>query len=303
MLWCTVWLSRMSFQTTNGLAITYLRQRERRLGQRQPGSLTSFLFLLQKISHVFGICWFLYGFNLIWFEAEKPERVYTWAKCLWWCQATVYLVPCVLYSLMCFCFPCILFLVIRSQIPQNERNPTPPDIRGLLKPITFGQLLIELRNKYGWVEPSRVETSNLVNPLSVLNVVGGAFRGKLLDSGEVRLPTRTSSADSYTDLNQTGPACHFNTSCPICFSEFNDADQLLVMPCDQRHFFHKACIENWLEHSQICPICRANIVDLLTTNDAEATPLRPDSGGIQYAIVTDMQNDDCAENDLAEVDV
>lgn len=55
-----------------------------------------------------------------------------------------------------------------------------------------------------------------------------------------------------------------NKACPICMVDMNLEDEVMVMPCDNRHFFHKTCVTHWLETSQVCPICRDNIVHRLT---------------------------------------
>eukprot|EP01069_Polyplicarium_translucidae_P009559 Polyplicarium_translucidae@DN3327_c0_g2_i1.p3 len=53
------------------------------------------------------------------------------------------------------------------------------------------------------------------------------------------------------------------TTCSICMTDFVDEDAAIVLPCDRRHFFHTSCVTPWLKNSQLCPLCRANVVDLL----------------------------------------
>ncbi|KMZ85769.1 hypothetical protein PVBG_01279 [Plasmodium vivax Brazil I] len=52
--------------------------------------------------------------------------------------------------------------------------------------------------------------------------------------------------------------------CSICMMNYVQSDDVMVMPCDRRHFFHVACLTKWLYKSQACPICRTNIVSCLT---------------------------------------
>ncbi|BGP50306.1 hypothetical protein JCM10450v2_006223 [Rhodotorula kratochvilovae] len=48
--------------------------------------------------------------------------------------------------------------------------------------------------------------------------------------------------------------------CPICFCEFEDGDELRVLPCDNRHRFHSACIDPFLLNvSRLCPLCRLDL--------------------------------------------
>ncbi|CAN6194347.1 unnamed protein product [Urochloa humidicola] len=44
--------------------------------------------------------------------------------------------------------------------------------------------------------------------------------------------------------------------CAICFEEFEDGEEVSVMPCSHRHEFHTKCITNWLGRSNTCPLCR-----------------------------------------------
>jgi len=66
------------------------------------------------------------------------------------------------------------------------------------------------------------------------------------------LPTRTLTAPLSGDANK----------CMICISEFDAGDQVTTLPCCNSylvHFFHTSCIQQWLERSQECPICKVNV--------------------------------------------
>ena len=45
--------------------------------------------------------------------------------------------------------------------------------------------------------------------------------------------------------------------CAICFDEYKEEHLLRKMPCD--HFFHKDCIDQWMEKMATCPICNQDI--------------------------------------------
>ena len=46
-------------------------------------------------------------------------------------------------------------------------------------------------------------------------------------------------------------------TCPICIVDFEEGDDLRVLPCEGHHRFHQACVDPWLlELSSSCPICR-----------------------------------------------
>ncbi|XP_025805513.1 uncharacterized protein LOC112884349 [Panicum hallii] len=46
-------------------------------------------------------------------------------------------------------------------------------------------------------------------------------------------------------------------SCGICLEDFEDGDEISVMPCSGGHGFHTNCIAKWLgRYSNMCPLCR-----------------------------------------------
>ena len=46
-------------------------------------------------------------------------------------------------------------------------------------------------------------------------------------------------------------------TCPICIVDFEEGDDLRVLPCEGHHRFHRDCVDQWLlELSSSCPICR-----------------------------------------------
>ncbi|KAL7753813.1 hypothetical protein RI367_000745 [Sorochytrium milnesiophthora] len=48
------------------------------------------------------------------------------------------------------------------------------------------------------------------------------------------------------------------TMCVICLDEFQDEDELRVLPCN--HMFHLVCVDQWLiERRNCCPVCRMEI--------------------------------------------
>lgn len=84
--------------------------------------------------------------------------------------------------------------------------------------------------------------------------------------------------------------------CPICIVDFEEGDDLRMLPCEGKHVFHKACVDPWLlELSSSCPICRHDFLALenmlsrtgetssleLETEDEEERPprSRANSGG------------------------
>lgn len=53
------------------------------------------------------------------------------------------------------------------------------------------------------------------------------------------------------------PAAIGRDTCPICIVDFEDGDDLRILPCEGKHVFHQTCVDPWLlELSSSCPICR-----------------------------------------------
>jgi hypothetical protein len=46
--------------------------------------------------------------------------------------------------------------------------------------------------------------------------------------------------------------------CPICLEEYDTENPKLVAKCD--HHFHLACILEWMERSETCPVCNKEMV-------------------------------------------
>ena len=48
-----------------------------------------------------------------------------------------------------------------------------------------------------------------------------------------------------------------NSSCPICFDEYDDSSMVLSTKC--LHFFHEECLKKWADLNNTCPICRTGL--------------------------------------------
>ncbi|KAM0008771.1 putative transcription factor C2H2 family [Helianthus debilis subsp. tardiflorus] len=43
--------------------------------------------------------------------------------------------------------------------------------------------------------------------------------------------------------------------CSVCQEEYKDGDDLGTLECG--HDFHHGCIKQWLQHKNLCPICKS----------------------------------------------
>jgi hypothetical protein len=59
------------------------------------------------------------------------------------------------------------------------------------------------------------------------------------------------------DSEDVVPAAIGRETCPICIVDFEEGDDLRLLPCEGKHRFHQECVDPWLlELSSSCPICR-----------------------------------------------
>ncbi|VWU48223.1 RING zinc finger protein, putative [Hepatocystis sp. ex Piliocolobus tephrosceles] len=47
-----------------------------------------------------------------------------------------------------------------------------------------------------------------------------------------------------------------NYTCSICRSKYLNDDDICILPCNYRHYYHKECIFTWLKKNNDCPLCR-----------------------------------------------
>ena len=45
-------------------------------------------------------------------------------------------------------------------------------------------------------------------------------------------------------------------SCVICMENYAANDVIAELQCDKRHFFHEACLKDWLKKKTECPLCK-----------------------------------------------
>ncbi|GLB37429.1 putative RING-like zinc finger [Lyophyllum shimeji] len=73
--------------------------------------------------------------------------------------------------------------------------------------------------------------------------------------------------------NDVMPASMGRDTCPICIMDFEEGDDLRILPCEGKHRFHQTCVDPWLlELSTSCPICREDFLaleNILLAGDSE----------------------------------
>lgn len=72
-------------------------------------------------------------------------------------------------------------------------------------------------------------------------------------------------AETLEEVSEMVGDVNNSVTCPICVCDFDEDDDIRVLPCDARHRFHQECVDPWLLNvSRFCPLCRW---DLSTRKD------------------------------------
>ena len=66
--------------------------------------------------------------------------------------------------------------------------------------------------------------------------------------------TRASQFENALKIQQFSTQQHLIKECCICFEDYQQKEQIAVMPCF--HYFHESCAKKWIAHKQNCPLCR-----------------------------------------------
>jgi RING-finger-containing ubiquitin ligase len=65
-----------------------------------------------------------------------------------------------------------------------------------------------------------------------------------------------------------------DNECIICMTAFGPDDMITKLDCPGNHFYHTACIENWIaQGSTQCPMCRHDISGLIPGGNANQSEL------------------------------
>jgi len=79
------------------------------------------------------------------------------------------------------------------------------------------------------------------------------------------------------------PAAIGRETCPICIIDFEEGDDLRLLPCEGKHIFHQECVDPWLlELSSSCPICRHDFQALETMMGGEEEDTSQYPQGVDY---------------------
>jgi hypothetical protein len=71
------------------------------------------------------------------------------------------------------------------------------------------------------------------------------------------VPRQYNKPDIMPIRHDLSPEAMGRETCPICIVDFEEGDDIRVLPCEGNHRFHPECVDRWLlQLSSSCPICR-----------------------------------------------
>jgi len=59
------------------------------------------------------------------------------------------------------------------------------------------------------------------------------------------------------DKSKSGQLSEESRTCQICICEFESGENVMLLPC--LHKYHEPCISEWLQKSDLCPMCKSHI--------------------------------------------
>jgi len=85
---------------------------------------------------------------------------------------------------------------------------------------------------------------------------GNGLHPEIIDTLPQKIYIASENNDGNGETEQGNQDC-----CPICLVDYEDGDELRVLPCN--HFMHKTCLDAWLVNNPSCPTCRHSLSELV----------------------------------------
>ena len=69
-------------------------------------------------------------------------------------------------------------------------------------------------------------------------------------------PMTREAMDELRFLSWPVPDPPADDECAICMAKYKANDEVVQLPCEGKHCFHKRCLMEWFERQPVCPTCR-----------------------------------------------
>ncbi|KAH8739705.1 hypothetical protein FG386_001412 [Cryptosporidium ryanae] len=243
-IWCIVWISRFLVSIITRSIIMLVTR-----GYERPSPIS--LVVIINIVHLFGIAWWFYGIHVIYTDPPKEtcRQNLSIALFLFWFQFIQIFVPIILPILICIF---VLYLLHRNEA-QAAKKSVPEKMLCKIKAIPFQEHIQNLKN-----ENIDVNIFN-ENQVKIENSVPS------VENYKVGKENTVSSEDETLNHRISITISNF---CPICVQEIDENVVIRILPCDNRHIFHRECIDDWFKQNCVCPICRSDIVQILSNSQS-----------------------------------
>jgi hypothetical protein len=137
------------------------------------------------------------------------------------------------------------FPIVKFNLAEDEQRQKDEEARGM--ELSHWEVVDQPKTSDGSGGLEQKVTSEKPLPMEEGSSNGQLRRGTLRRTG-------TQSSRQNTDVT---PQTIGRETCPICIVDFEEGDDLRVLPCEGKHRFHQACVDPWLlELSSSCPLCR-----------------------------------------------
>jgi len=144
---------------------------------------------------------------------------------------------------------------LKSIKPEDESIPVEPPVivpataRPLDGPYATATYPTDTGPKSGVIENSKASENSGNSHLLP--------DGRSHDVGEGPSCDASSKATDRGREDDVVPASIGREICPICIVDFEEGDDIRLLPCEGKHSFHQHCVDPWLlKLSSSCPICR-----------------------------------------------
>ncbi|KAF9784331.1 hypothetical protein BJ322DRAFT_1007070 [Thelephora terrestris] len=143
------------------------------------------------------------------------------------------------------------FPIVKFNLAEDEQRQKDEEARGM--ELSHWEVVDQPKTSDGSGGSEQKVTSEKPLPMEEGSSNGQLRRGTLRRTG-------TQSSRQNTDVT---PQTIGRETCPICIVDFEEGDDLRVLPCEGKHRFHQACVDPWLlELSSSCPLCREDFYAL-----------------------------------------
>lgn len=143
----------------------------------------------------------------------------------------------------------------RLPLPRLRRD-LDEHIFGAVRSNTFNFLRCSCRNGQSCSRCQHRQAVNLQDVPQVTISIADAVERALNGEEEEQISNNVAVIPEYK-ADET-----LDDDCSICMEKIKKNQKFRALPCSEvkQHCFHTRCIDQWLQRSSSCPVCRANVL-------------------------------------------